>query len=218
MEKPGHLKAVDGVLLTAHEAEHIVENLKCFSVKEVGCPAWMKQHRKLEKLNLQAHYNTIAHCDEFIMEALLSFEKLGVLIHELLAIEIWKEKVLPHIMKHLAGMSSTIRLSLIFYQEVTVIKLFEIMLFHKEACKALGSSNLLELVDYCYRKLVYLNTNASKDAAYKERTAQQVMSLKPELEMEEKAGEIQFGCAIASLTILRYMLSAVADNIKRERF
>jgi hypothetical protein len=80
---------------------------------------------------------------------------------------LWKEKVFPHIIKQLAAEASTITLQLILYQETTIVNLLEVILFHREACEAIGSDCLLELTDYCYRKLVYLNTQASEDAAYK---------------------------------------------------
>lgn len=33
----------------------------------------------------------MARTDEYVLEALLTFDKVGVLVHELLAIEVWKE-------------------------------------------------------------------------------------------------------------------------------
>lgn len=33
----------------------------------------------------------MARSDEYVLEALLTFDKLGVVVHELLAIEAWKE-------------------------------------------------------------------------------------------------------------------------------
>jgi hypothetical protein len=48
----------------------------------------MEQHDWVEKLNLQAHHNAQTHSDEFVMESLVSFDKMSVLVHELLAIEV----------------------------------------------------------------------------------------------------------------------------------
>ena len=45
----------------------------------------------MAKLNLQAHQSAMARSDEYVLEALLTFDKLGVVVHELLAIEAWKE-------------------------------------------------------------------------------------------------------------------------------
>lgn len=33
----------------------------------------------------------MARSDEYVLESLLTFDKLGVVVHELLAIEAWKE-------------------------------------------------------------------------------------------------------------------------------
>ncbi|KAH8948594.1 hypothetical protein BDL97_11G102200 [Sphagnum fallax] len=153
----------------------------------------------------------MAHCDEFVMSALISHGKMEVLMHELLVVELWKEKVFPHIIKQLAAEASTITLQLILYQETTIVNLLEVILFHREACEAIGSDCLLELTDYCYRKLVYLNTQASEDAAYKERTAAELLDMKPEEDLREKAANMQFAIAICSLTILRYLTDYMSD-------
>jgi len=55
---------------------------------QVGTPAWLEQHEAVEALNLQAHLNAQAHADEFVKEALVSLDKLGVLVHELLVAEV----------------------------------------------------------------------------------------------------------------------------------
>ena len=53
--------------------------------------SWFEQYRRLAKLNLQAHQSAMARSDEYVLESLLTFDKLGVVVHELLAIEAWKE-------------------------------------------------------------------------------------------------------------------------------
>ncbi len=66
----------------------------------------MAQHRVLEQLNLQAHQNAVANAEEFVTESLLTFEKLPVLVHELLAVEAWRESVYPKIKDALAARNS----------------------------------------------------------------------------------------------------------------
>ncbi len=87
---------------------------------QVGTREWADQHDAIEKLNLQvghfqvlpdwmqivalnlssfamllqAHHNAQSHSDEFVMEALVSYDKLGIIIHDLLAYEVI-EKLLP---------------------------------------------------------------------------------------------------------------------------
>ena len=54
----------------------------------MGTPAWFDQHDALEQLNLQAHLNAQAHSDEFVKEALVSLDKVTVLVQELLVAEV----------------------------------------------------------------------------------------------------------------------------------
>ena len=46
----------------------------------------MEQHRRLEKLNIQAHQSAMTNSEEFVLESILTFDKLDVLIHDLLLI------------------------------------------------------------------------------------------------------------------------------------
>ena len=78
-------------VLGVDEAERFVEGLEEFSVQEVGSSLWMSQHGKLVKLNMQAHQSAMAQTDEFVLEALQTFDKIKVLVHELLAVEAWTE-------------------------------------------------------------------------------------------------------------------------------
>ena len=55
----------------------------------------MKQHEDLEKLNLQSHHNAVSNSDEFVMENVITHDKLTTLVHELLAVEAWTDQVLP---------------------------------------------------------------------------------------------------------------------------
>ena len=55
---------------------------------QVGSTAWLEQHEALERLNLQAHHNVRCHGDEFVMAALVAFDKLPLLVHEALVSEV----------------------------------------------------------------------------------------------------------------------------------
>ncbi|GBG61433.1 hypothetical protein CBR_g21778 [Chara braunii] len=62
-----HDLAAYEVLLTASEAERLVEGLCTYGIDEVGSVWWLQQREWIDKLNIQAHYNTMAHKDEFVM-------------------------------------------------------------------------------------------------------------------------------------------------------
>ena len=68
---------------------------------------WLRQHRVLQQLNIQAHANAQRNADPFVMEALLTFNKLPVLLHELLVSEAWTWRVAPLVADRVAGRNST---------------------------------------------------------------------------------------------------------------
>ncbi|MCO5597344.1 hypothetical protein L7F22_051420 [Adiantum nelumboides] len=211
MERPAHLKAEDGMLVGRDEAEYMVEKLRTFDIEQVGSTQWLAQHEAIEKLNLQAHYNTMSHSNDFVMEALISLDKFGILVHELLVIEvsihifklktqihmhvflrskmkdlnfvkgnymaimightlaklygavlevelsthaeasgirapgkIWMEKIFPEIIKAIVPEISTVALSLTILHEGSIANLLEVVLYHQDACEAVGPDALLE--------------------------------------------------------------------------
>mmetsp|Transcript_17047 Transcript_17047/g.16268 ORF Transcript_17047/g.16268 Transcript_17047/m.16268 type:complete len:100 (+) Transcript_17047:202-501(+) len=95
------------------------------------------------------------------MEYFVTFDKLGYLIHELLTCEVWKGKVFPLVKPQLAKISS-IRSYIALYHEPTICNLLEILLYHKTACEN-SQDYLIELIDYCYRKFIFLTNWAEKN-------------------------------------------------------
>ena len=119
-----------------------------------SCSAYIKQHTVLEKLNLLAHSHAQNKTDEFVLEAFLTFGKLGTLVANLVALETWRDKVLPGLnekdriisvkgknndkTKNTKKKSSTstgsttvaenntMRLYFTIYHEVTIISLLEV--------------------------------------------------------------------------------------------
>lgn len=71
----------------------------------------------------------------------------------------WKEKVLPHLAAHLSSSMDSVMAYQLLYHEAVVANLLEVCLFHRRACEALPDDALLELCDWCCRKLVLLNTS-----------------------------------------------------------
>eukprot|EP00899_Mesostigma_viride_P004491 jgi/Mesvir1/14042/Mv03116-RA.1 len=216
----GHLKGES--LLTAAEADRLVEGIRRYGMEDIGTPNWLQQHSLIEKLNLQAHHNAMAHSDEFVMEALILHDKLAVLVHELLAIELWKEQVYPLCSSRLAekfssrkedeaSSSISLNLYLTHYHEAALANLLEVCLFHRHACQGVGDDELLELTDYCHRKLLYLNTEAASDAEFIQRSASELLALPAQDELEDKLKSVRFGTAMCALTILRYLTDYVGD-------
>lgn len=55
---------------------------------QVGSNNWLRQHDALERLNIQAHQSAQCRSDEYIVEALVTQQRLSCLVHELLAAEV----------------------------------------------------------------------------------------------------------------------------------
>ena len=192
----------------------MIEELRAFPIEDVGSPAWTRQRENLERLNVQAHHNATTHSDEFVKEFLVSHDKVRVLVHELLVIEAWKDRVFPHFGPDAMDQSMTnMNVYLAHYHEATLCNLLEVTFFHQDACEAAGDDALLELTDYCQRKLVYLNAKAAADAealaASQDRSADEMLKLRPHQEFEDKARDVRFGTACCALTVLRYLTDYV---------
>ena len=142
-------------ILSVADAERYVEELREFTIEEVGSDKWMAQHERIEKLNLQAHHCAMSNSDEFVLEALLTFDKLKVLIHDLVVTEAWVDLVFPTIMEELAG-KNAMRTYFVLYHQASLVNLFEVLMYHKHVCEA-GGEMMMEMVDYCARKMMRLN-------------------------------------------------------------
>lgn len=116
----------------------------------------MKQHESLEQLNLQAHQSAQQSADEYVLEAFLTFDKLKLLVHELLVIEAWRVNVFPRIKQGLVELKATMRGYFCLFHEATLINLLAVCMHHSHAVEALGE-DAVELVDYLARRLVDLN-------------------------------------------------------------
>lgn len=68
----------------------------------------------------------------------------------------------PLLRSHLLTESDSVTHHLLLYHEAALANLLEVCLFHQQACEALGEDALLELNDWCHRKLIYLNNDAIK--------------------------------------------------------
>ena len=66
--------------------------------------------------------------------------------------EAWKEKIFPIVSGQVAKMS-TFRSYICIYHEATITNLLEVLMYHRTAVSS-DEDALVELIDYCYRKLL----------------------------------------------------------------
>lgn len=201
-----------GQVLLPIEAEGCVDSLKQFALKDIGGPQWSAQHEILEKLNMQAVVNASAQEDEFIKDFLISCDKLSVLIYDLLLTEVWKEKIFSEIADtEDFEPKTTFPLYMVLYHEATVANLLETTLFYREVCEA-SEDSVLDLVDYCYRKLTQLvarseESQEDKDEAVDAAQAVSAMANASNMEeLEKQDRKLNFEICIKAVSMLRYII------------
>ncbi|KAG2424422.1 hypothetical protein HXX76_014475 [Chlamydomonas incerta] len=149
------------------------------------------------------------HSDEFVVELLVSLDKLQVLVHDLLVTEAWKEHVYPHLAAHLAEHVDSVSAYVLLYHEVAVANLLQVCLYHSHAAESLSEDYGLEVADWCYRKLTRLVAEGHKLAEHKERSAEQMLAMSKLEEQEEKRRETEWGVLMCGLNITRYVTDAL---------
>uniref|UniRef100_A0A8C9S3R3 Zinc finger MYND domain-containing protein 10 n=1 Tax=Scleropages formosus TaxID=113540 RepID=A0A8C9S3R3_SCLFO len=185
------------------EAEGYIRDLEKFPLKEVGSPRWFRQHESVVKLNMQAILNATALQDDFVQEYLVSFGKIPTLICEMILVEIWKLKVFPIICQlQDFNPKSMFPLYMVIHHEATIINLLETILFHREACEA-AEESILDLVDYCHRKLVVL---AGRTTSAEETAPDRLIDpLNKDVDLQKQSVATDFEISLKALSVVRYI-------------
>ncbi|KAM8917091.1 zinc finger MYND domain-containing protein 10 [Spinachia spinachia] len=201
---------MDSCVLVPVEAEAFIQGLETFPLKEVGSERWFSQHTHIEKLNMQAILNASAVHDEFVKDLLVLYGKIPTLVHEMILVEVWKHKVFP-ILCQLEDFNpkSTFPLYMVIHHEATIINLLETIMYHKDSCEAADDS-VLDLVDYCHRKLALLAGQATGEAATTPKQQEpegkadvsSTDSMK-DLQVQSAAGE--FEISLKAVSVLRFI-------------
>ena len=133
---------------------------------------------------------------------------MELLVKDLITAETWKAKIFPLIHKDVAALSS-IKSYMCMYHEASICNLLEVMLYHKTACES-SDDALVEIIDYCYRKFISLNTKAEAMANLRSEPAPKVdpkalMNMTPVQELQKQADEIEFNCSIIAFSLVRFI-------------
>ena len=195
--------------LTLFEIDSFTRALQPLTLAQVGSDVWLGQHDQLEKLNIQAHYEAMqGKHDEYVVEQIITQNKVEVLIHELLVIEAWKSTVFPHLLKHFSPITS-VKAYMVLYHEATLCNLLELVMYHSSAVEGDSTSEaMVELGDYCARKVNLLISGAFKSVQTPVGTKEEsraAMSRTTEDTLKQQALDIGFSCAVCSISILRFL-------------
>ncbi|XP_069824774.1 zinc finger MYND domain-containing protein 10 isoform X2 [Dendropsophus ebraccatus] len=189
------------------EAEGMVRSLQRFPLRETGSGGWFKQHEYIEKLNMQAILNASAGQEEMIKDLLVTHGQVPTLIHQLITVEIWKQKVFPVICQLQDFQpKSTFPLYMVVHHEATIINLLETIFYHKDVCES-AEDLVLDLIDYCHRKLTLLLSSSSEGPIPGQdrllpSSGSETSSLE---ELKQQAEALDFEIAMKCLSVLRYI-------------
>ncbi|NXK56806.1 ZMY10 protein, partial [Chauna torquata] len=179
---------------------------------------WLRQHERVEKLNVHAVLGAAAGREQLLTELLVTYAKVPVLIGELISAEVWKHKVFP-VLCRLEDFHprSTFPIYMVLHHEATIINLLETVFFYKEICESAGDS-ILDLIDYCHRKLTLLAArSASGQAATREELHPKELAslspmqsvLAPPQELQKQAEVMEFEISLKALSVLRFITDQV---------
>jgi len=147
--------------------------------------------------------------DEFVMDAFVMEDKMKTLIYDLLLTEAWKEKVYP-LVKHSFSKVSSIRSYMAIYHEATCTNILEVFLYHRTSTESCEET-IVELIDYCYRKFVTLNSkyecmpDEQRNKGPAAINPKDVANSDPIKELDRQFDDIEFGCAMTALSLIRFI-------------
>jgi len=162
-----------------------------------------RQHQRIERLNAHAHRQAKDGTDEYVVDHLTTLGKIPVVIHCVLTIELWKAKVLPLVKEHVSKLSA-LRSYVPIYHEASCINLLECCMFHRTSCEA-AEDSVIDLMDYCYRKLVYLVSVPNRDL-YTQVLDAKDCAAQTDLEiLEGQVLDLEFQIGMCVISVTRFL-------------
>ncbi|KUF64859.1 Zinc finger MYND domain-containing protein 10 [Phytophthora nicotianae] len=108
--------------------------------------------------------------------------------------------------------AASLRLYFVIYHEAALTNLLEVAFFHEHIVESLTDDLLVELVDYCVRKLSWLvglpRERIAEATSFHKTGPELVQMMKaqsPREELQRQRMEIEFRVAVQTVTILRYI-------------
>lgn len=97
------------------------------------------------------------------------------------------------------------------YHEATLCNLLEIILYHRTACEN-SQDSLVELIDYCYRKFLFLTSYGEKrEGKAREDDPKKVLERTPKEDLQLQVEEIEYSCAISCFSLIRFITDHMQD-------
>uniref|UniRef100_A0A669QJ49 Zinc finger MYND domain-containing protein 10 n=1 Tax=Phasianus colchicus TaxID=9054 RepID=A0A669QJ49_PHACC len=196
--------------LSPAEAEALVRALRGTELRDAGGKGWLRQHECVEKLNMHAILSASAGQEQLLIELLVTHAKIPVLIGELISAEVWKHKVFP-VLCRLEDFHprSTFPIYVVLHHEASIINLLETVFFHKEICES-AEDSILDLIDYCHRKLTLLAARSASGQAVTQASTPNC-AYPPPQELQKQAEMMEFEISLKALSVLRFITDQVGS-------
>ncbi|KAH9586107.1 hypothetical protein LSM04_001655 [Trypanosoma melophagium] len=197
-----------GNALSPAEVEILVQQLKPIPIERVGTAEWKEQREAIERLNMCTHSNAVQKKDDPVKAFLIEHEKLPVLLHELLVMEVWRQRVLPLVVDVMA--QNPTAMYMYVYYEMVLLNLFECIAFHEEVVEALDE-DILELLSYCWRQVSRLFAEKDLNKARTQPTPQEIQEESPKQHVERQLEHQRIQRAMTSLSILWFIIDRLSQ-------
>jgi len=159
----------------------------------------------------QAHVSIQNGTDEFVLDTLVSLDKIRVLVHELVLTQVWREMVYPRLVKLDFVKKTSMIAYMVFYHEVTVLSLLEAVLYNQEAVECLADA-AVDLAEYCQQRLLELNSTIAAGGSVDTGGAldpKEMAELDGQESLEDQIKGLPFELAVKSVSVLRYLTDRV---------
>jgi len=138
-----------------------------------------------------------------VVDQFNTLEKLPAIIYDLMLIEVWKEKIWPLVKAKIACFSS-LRTYIPVYHEASLANLLEICLFHRTSCEE-GGDALVDVVDWCVRKLRYLLSRPNSELIKQVASAKEAAEWDNVKCIDEQFLECEFQVCMCAISVLRFL-------------
>ncbi|CAL8109365.1 unnamed protein product [Orchesella dallaii] len=202
-------------VLNHMEIEAYVVALEKSKTMELGSISWLEKHERVKQLTVQSVIQALSNREETVKEALITHEKLKLLVHDLILIELWREEVLPELAKH--ALTQGFSIYPILYHESTCINLLETVLYHPESAETLGDG-IVDLTDYCLRLMNQFITFGNDDDEENDeghqngsgdRQRQAKEASEKDVDIIKISRGVLFGNCFKGLSTLRYIIENI---------
>ncbi|GAB6020828.1 Zinc finger MYND domain-containing protein 10 [Chamberlinius hualienensis] len=200
--------------LTVYEAEIYTKELQEIELETILSKRWLREHERLEKLTAQATIHVINKGDEFIKEFFISYNKVNLLVCNLLTLECWKQKIFPIIITNMKLEKTNFPIYTALHQELILSGLIDIIIYRSDGCQSMEQT-MPDLIDYCHRYIALLTQRDSYASCFPELILWSTKSLEEHLNIGEtdnmkvQSERINFLISIKCIS----MLSSIINNL-----